>query len=89
MDNDDPTIPDTNASESTDDLESPRPNRWKGASSTWAWLTAHERGLATSLEQIRNADLSIHLYNVYALKRRAREFEEDQEVPVILLWDFE
>lgn len=80
MNDDDPTVPDSNASEDTDDSDSLRPNRWQGAPSTWTTLTAQERGLAASLDQIRNADLSIHLYNAHALKRRAREYEEDPEV---------
>jgi len=53
-----------------------RPNRWKGAASTWQSLTEQERGLAASLDQLRNQDLSIHLYNAHALKRRAKEFEK-------------
>jgi hypothetical protein len=48
-----------------------RPNRWTGNPSTWQSLTEQERGLATSLDQIRNQDLSIHLYNAHALKKRA------------------
>ncbi|KUJ23855.1 uncharacterized protein LY89DRAFT_572394 [Mollisia scopiformis] len=79
MDDDDPAIPDSDASEDTEDSESLRPNRWQGAPSTWASLTAQERGLAASLDQIRNEDLSIHLYNAHALKRRARQFEENPE----------
>lgn len=48
-----------------------RPNRWTGNPSTWHSLTEQERGLANSLDQIRNQDLSIHLYNAHALKKRA------------------
>jgi hypothetical protein len=81
MNDEDTTIPDSDASEATaDDLEPPRPNKWQGAPSTWTTLTAQERGLVASLDQIRNADLSIHLFNAHALKRRAREFEENPEV---------
>jgi RNA polymerase I specific transcription initiation factor len=53
--------------------EPTRPNRWTGASATWASLTEQERGLAASLDQIRNGDLSVHLFNAFALKKRARD----------------
>jgi hypothetical protein len=61
-----------------------RPNRWKGAPSTWQTLTAQERGLATSLDQIRNADLSIHLYNAHALKQRAQILSVNPDVNITL-----
>lgn len=80
MNDEEPTVPDSNLSEDSDEFESLRPNRWQGAPSTWTTLTAQERGLAASLDQIRNADLSIHLFNAHALKRRAREFEDNPEV---------
>ena len=73
------TIRDSNGSDSEESVIQ-RPNRWRGAPSSWNKLTAQERGLAASLDQIRNADLSIHLYNAHALKRRAREFADDPEV---------
>lgn len=82
MNDEEPTIPDSNASDGTDDPEALRPNRWQGAPSTWTSLTGPERGLAASLDQIRNADLSIHLYNSHALKRRARAFEENPDVRI-------
>lgn len=53
-----------------------RPNRWTGPPSTYLSLIEQERGLSISLDQIRNQDLSIHLYNAHALKRRARVFWE-------------
>lgn len=68
------------SAESSEDQEDTRPNRWKGAPSTWKKYTEEERGLAASLEQIRNADLSIHLYNAHALKLRAKEYEKNPEV---------
>ncbi|ESZ97272.1 hypothetical protein SBOR_2346 [Sclerotinia borealis F-4128] len=52
-----------------------RENRWKGPAPTWQRITEEERGLAASLDEIRNKDLSIHLYNSFALKKRARELE--------------
>ncbi|CAG8979402.1 hypothetical protein HYALB_00010493 [Hymenoscyphus albidus] len=56
--------------------EETRPNRWTGHPSTWRGITELERGLAASLEAGRNADLGIHLYNAFALKRRARGLVE-------------
>ncbi len=71
----------TGSSDSQSDVSEPtRPNRWAGAPSTWASLTAQERGLAASLDQIRNADLSVHLYNAYLLKKRARDASSPREV---------
>ena len=62
------------------DTEQNRSNRYKGPASTWQSLTEQERGLAASLDQLRNEDLSIHLYNAHALRKRAREAEESEEV---------
>lgn len=56
-----------------DDSDEYRPNRWTGAPSTWRSLTSQERGLAASLDKIRDSDLSVHLYNAFALKKRARD----------------
>ncbi|KAB8290563.1 hypothetical protein EYC80_010988 [Monilinia laxa] len=50
-----------------------RENRWKGPASTWQRITEEERGLAASLDELRNRDLSVHLYNSFALKKRAKE----------------
>ncbi|KAK0113430.1 hypothetical protein ONS95_013688 [Cadophora gregata] len=55
-----------------------RPNRWKGPPTSWQTLTEPERSLAASLDTIRNADLSVHLFNAHALKRRARELEDPE-----------
>ena len=62
------------------DSEPERPNRWKGPPSTWQSLTEQERGLAASLDQIRNADLSLHLYNAHALKKTALRRESNPEL---------
>lgn len=48
-----------------------RPNKYHGPPSTWRTWTAAERELAASLDQIQARDLSIHLYNAFALKKRA------------------
>ena len=58
--------------------EEARPNRWKGNSSTWARFTQDERDLASTLDELRNQDLSVHLYNAHALKRSAREYNEQR-----------
>jgi hypothetical protein len=52
-----------------------RPNRWTGAPSTWLSITEQERGVAASLDELRNRDLSIHLYNAHALKKRGKDLE--------------
>ena len=48
-----------------------RANRWPDAPSTWLSVTAQERGLASSLDALRDRDLSVHLYNAFALRKRA------------------
>ncbi|KAI6712486.1 hypothetical protein JHW43_004969 [Diplocarpon mali] len=68
------------ASDSDSDHAVLRPNRWHGAPSTWASYTEAERGLAASLDTLRNEDLSVHLYNAHALKRRARDIERGKTV---------
>ncbi|KAK8074727.1 RNA polymerase I specific transcription initiation factor [Apiospora hydei] len=46
-----------------------RPNRWHGPSSTWLDMTSQEIATSVALEDIRNRDLAVHLYNAFALKR--------------------
>jgi hypothetical protein len=53
----------------SDWLHEHRPNRWKGAPSTWNGYTESERFGSESLNLVRNQDLSIHLYNAFILKR--------------------
>lgn len=55
----------------SDELYETRPNRWRGAPSTWRSWTEEDRLLHTALTQSRNQDLSIHLYNASALRRQA------------------
>ncbi|PGH14071.1 hypothetical protein AJ80_06075 [Polytolypa hystricis UAMH7299] len=54
-----------------------RPNKFLGPASTWRTWTRRERQEVTALETIRARDLSIHLYNAFALKRRARYIAEN------------
>jgi hypothetical protein len=57
------------ASIASEELYEKRPNRWQGPQSTWRTLTEDERQLWRSMEQIRDQDLAVHLYNAFALKR--------------------
>jgi hypothetical protein len=49
-----------------------RPNRWTGPPSTWRSYTKAERSISSSLDTKRSQDLSIHLYNAFAIKSRVR-----------------
>ena len=53
-------------------ISSPWPSKFHGADSTWRFWTARDRAIATSLDQLRATDLSVHLYNAYSLKRSAK-----------------
>ncbi len=75
-----PDIDSSDSSYDSSSIEETRPNRFKGIASTWLTLTGQERGLASSLEQVRNEDLSLHLYNAHVLRARAREAELSEEV---------
>ncbi|KAI1436853.1 RNA polymerase I-specific transcription initiation factor-domain-containing protein [Xylaria sp. CBS 124048] len=56
-------------SDSSND-EDERRNRWAGPPSTWRQLNGAEINTLTALDEIRNQDLSVHLYNAFALKNR-------------------
>ncbi|KAL8649991.1 MAG: hypothetical protein Q9226_005337 [Calogaya cf. arnoldii] len=59
-----------------------RANKYQGPPSTWRDWTAAARQIATSLDQIRAKDLSLHLYNFYCLKRHVdstREWQVDKD----------
>ncbi|KAL8827366.1 MAG: hypothetical protein Q9170_007044 [Blastenia crenularia] len=72
------------ADETSTSTKRSQPHKFHGPASTWRDRTASERQLAASLDQLRAKDLSVHLYNFYALKRQAsedgkgKEHEEDQ-----------
>lgn len=53
----------------SEELHETRPNRWTGPGSTWRKLTAEDRAVHSALEAVRHRDLSVHLYNAFALKR--------------------
>ncbi|ROT40003.1 hypothetical protein SODALDRAFT_332155 [Sodiomyces alkalinus F11] len=70
-------------STASDELHATRPNRWRGAASTWRHWTEEERLLYQSLERLRDQDLSIHLYNAFALKNpKNRSASGDRGVPL-------
>lgn len=76
---------DADANDSTDSSRSAteepeRGNRWTGHSSTWRSLTVQEQELDQSLLELRNRDLSIHLYNTFALRERARKHLEAKKL---------
>ncbi|XWW95384.1 hypothetical protein V2A60_003342 [Cordyceps javanica] len=57
----------------SEELYENRPNRWKGSKSTWRHFTEEERLLWRSMKQLQDEDLGVHLYNAFALKKRARD----------------
>jgi hypothetical protein len=71
-DEDNGDLDDESESELDPDEEISRPNRFAGKRTTWQRYTAADRQIAASLDQIQSGDLSAHLYNVHALKRRVR-----------------
>ncbi|KAI3340003.1 RNA polymerase I-specific transcription initiation factor-domain-containing protein [Ustulina deusta] len=72
-------LPDSDDSNDEDE----RPNRWTGPPSTWQQLNSAEIDTLTALNEIRNQDLSIHLYNAFALKHRhTRRKPQDETKPV-------
>lgn len=68
------------ASVTSEDLHRHRPNRWAGASSTWRGLTEEERLLWQAVRRVGDQDLAAHLYNAFALRRRAGDPGTVQDV---------
>ncbi|KAK2590021.1 hypothetical protein QQS21_012299 [Conoideocrella luteorostrata] len=60
------------ASVTSEDLYENRPNRWRGAKSTWRTYTKEERTLWRSMRQLVDQDLAVHLYDAFALKRQGK-----------------
>jgi len=54
----------------TEELHRSRPNRWTGAASTWRSYTEQERRMHAALLGERRGDLSVHLYNAFAMRGR-------------------
>ena len=61
------------ASIASDELHEIRPNRWRGAKSTWRSLTNEETSMWAAIQRLEDQDLGIHLYNAFALKKRAKD----------------
>ncbi|MCJ1352259.1 MAG: hypothetical protein MMC33_002243 [Icmadophila ericetorum] len=59
--------------------EPPWPQKYYGPASTWRSWTAAERGVATSLDQLKSNELSAHLYNAHVLKSKARRGKIEQD----------
>lgn len=57
-------------SEESDELFESRPNRWRGPPQSWRTITEEDRLTYNAFEKVRNQDLSVHLYNAFALGRR-------------------
>lgn len=70
------------ASVASEDLHENRPNRWRGKRSTWRTLTEDERLVWQSMRTLGDRDLAAHLYNVFALKRRAKDPATAQDLVV-------
>lgn len=58
--------------------EDERPNRWRGPKSTWQQYNSQEISTLTALKEIHDRDLSVHLYNAFALKRRYKKVQQDR-----------
>ncbi|KAI1137256.1 RNA polymerase I-specific transcription initiation factor-domain-containing protein [Hypoxylon sp. FL0543] len=56
--------------------EDERPNKWRGPKSTWQSLNSEEIATLAALKEIRDRDLSVHLYNAFALKQRYRRAKD-------------
>ncbi|EFQ99815.1 hypothetical protein MGYG_02827 [Nannizzia gypsea CBS 118893] len=54
---------------------SPRMNKFHGPPSTWRSWTKRERNEFAALETIQSRDLSIHLYNSFVLKNKAKKIK--------------
>ncbi|EGX95399.1 RNA polymerase I specific transcription initiation factor [Cordyceps militaris CM01] len=67
------------ASIASEELHENRPNRWKGSKSTWRDITEEERLLWRFMKQLQDEDLGVHLYNAFALKKRAADPETAKE----------
>ncbi|KAH7402420.1 hypothetical protein BKA66DRAFT_435844 [Pyrenochaeta sp. MPI-SDFR-AT-0127] len=67
----------TDSDAELDESQPARPNRFTGQPQTWRGYTAADRQIAASLEKMQDSDLSAHLYNAHALKRRARRSAAD------------
>ncbi|KAH6878330.1 hypothetical protein BKA58DRAFT_376970 [Alternaria rosae] len=77
LDTDSESARDESEDDEDDDEVPARPNRFLGPPQTWQSYTEADRQIADSLDQLQETDLSVHLYNAHALKRRLRRPPED------------
>ncbi|KAI1100513.1 RNA polymerase I-specific transcription initiation factor-domain-containing protein [Jackrogersella minutella] len=73
---DEDMVPSSGSHNSFDDDDDERPNRWRGPESTWRQLNSEEIDTLTALKEIHDKDLSVHLYNTFALKQRHRRAKD-------------
>ncbi|KAI1378834.1 hypothetical protein F4677DRAFT_381004 [Hypoxylon crocopeplum] len=67
---------DSEGSDYEDEGEEERPNRWRGPKSTWRQLNSEEIDTFTAIKEIQDRDLSVHLYDAFALKQRHRKQQD-------------
>ncbi|RCI13178.1 hypothetical protein L249_0234 [Ophiocordyceps polyrhachis-furcata BCC 54312] len=60
------------ASVTSEDLHANRPNRWKGARSSWQTQMEEERQLHQAMKRVEGRDLATHLYNAATLQRKKK-----------------
>lgn len=65
-------------SEDSEDLFETRPNRWRGAPQSWRSLTEEDRLTHNALDRLRNQDLSVHLYNSFALRQNLQAVQQNE-----------
>ncbi|USP82421.1 hypothetical protein yc1106_09695 [Curvularia clavata] len=84
LDVDDELEIDTESEEDeSEEEEAQRPNRFKEAPKRWRNYTEADRQIVESLDQIQNSDLSAHLYNAHAMRRRVqRPVHEFAEIEI-------
>ncbi|KAM3473243.1 hypothetical protein MY8738_008490 [Beauveria namnaoensis] len=70
------------ASIASEELHENRPNRWRGSKATWRYVTEEERMLWRSMKQLQDEDLGVHLYNAFALKKRATNPESAKDLAI-------
>lgn len=64
-------------SEDSEDLFETRPNRWRGPLQSWRSLTEEDRLTNNALDRLRDQDLSVHLYNSFALSRNTQAMQRN------------
>lgn len=65
-------------SEDSEDLFETRPNRWRGPPQSWRALTEEDRLTHNALDRLRDQDLSVHLYNSFALRHNSEAVQQNE-----------